>query len=139
MEPPRINEVTNLIYSLNLRKSVGHDNISPYYLRIASIILSPVLCYFIDNAFRLGVFPRSCKIAKITSLYKSEKTELFTNYRLISILTCFSKIFEKLIHERPLNFFEKHSVLTKQQYGFQANKPTTHAIIDTLTTRPTYD
>jgi len=39
MESPRVNEVTNLIYSLNLRKSVGHDNISPYFLRIASTIL----------------------------------------------------------------------------------------------------
>jgi len=98
-----------------LNKSVGHDNISPYYLRIAiaSTILSPVLCYFIDNAFRLEVFPRSCKIAKITPLFKSGKTELLTNYRPISILTCFSKMIEKLIHERLLNFFEKHSVLTK--------------------------
>jgi len=89
MEPPRINEVKNLIYSPNLRKSVGHDNTLPYYLRIASTILSPVLCYFIDNAFRLGVFPRSCKIAKIAPLYISGKTELLNNYRLISILNFF--------------------------------------------------
>ena len=34
MEPPRANEVKNLINSLNLRKSVGHDNISSFYLRI---------------------------------------------------------------------------------------------------------
>ena len=66
MEPPRVNEVINLINSLNLRKLVGHDNISPYFLQVASNILAPALCYFIENAFRLGIFPKSCKIAKIT-------------------------------------------------------------------------
>ena len=30
-DPPRINEVTNLINSLILRKAVGHDNIAPYF------------------------------------------------------------------------------------------------------------
>ena len=48
MEPPRVNEVINLINLLNLRKSVGHDNISPYFLRGASNILAPALCYFIE-------------------------------------------------------------------------------------------
>ena len=34
-DPPRINEVINLINSLNLSKAVGHDNIAPYFLRVA--------------------------------------------------------------------------------------------------------
>ena len=80
MEPPRVNEVKNLINSLNLRKSVGHDNISSYYLRIGSDILAPVLCYFIDNAFRLGIFSLSCKKAKIIPLFKTGKPNNLTNY-----------------------------------------------------------
>ena len=40
-----------MINSLNLNKSVGHDNLLPYFLRVASTILAPALCYFIDNAF----------------------------------------------------------------------------------------
>ena len=134
MEPPRVNEVKNLMNSLNLRKSVGHDNISSYYLRIASDILSPVLCYFIDNAFRLGIFQQNCKKAKIIPLYKTGKPNNLTNYRPISILTCFSKIIEKLIHKRLSSFFDKHSILAKTQYGFQAGKSTSHAILDVLTT-----
>ena len=75
MEPPRVNEAKNLMNSLNLRKSVGHDNISSYYLRIASDILSPVLCYFIDNAFRLGIFPQNCKKAQNYSIVQNRKTQ----------------------------------------------------------------
>ena len=91
------------------------------------------MCYFIDNAFRLGIFPQNCK-AKIIPLYKTGKPNNLTNYRPISILTCFSKIIEKLIHKRLSSFFDKHSILAKTQYGFQAGKSTSHAILDVLTT-----
>ena len=111
MEQPRVHEVKNLINSLNLRKSVGHDNISSIYLRIASDILASVLCHFIDNPCRLEIFPQSCKKAKIIPLVKTRKPNNLTDYRPISILTCFSKIIEKLIHKRLSSFFEKHLIL----------------------------
>ena len=111
----------NLIYSLNLSKAVGHDNIASYFLRVASKILVPALCYFFDNAIKFGVFPRNCKIAKIIPLFKARKKEV-TNYRPISILTCLSKILEKLFNTRLVSFFQKHSVIAETQYGFQNNK-----------------
>ena len=86
-----------MINSMNLNKSVGHDNLSPYFRSVASTILAPALCYFIDNAFQSGIFPQSCITAKIVPLFKSGDTQSFTNYWPISILTCFAKIFEKLI------------------------------------------
>ena len=134
MEPPKVNEVLNVINPLNLHKSVSHDKISSYFLRVASSNLAPVISFFIDIAFRIGIFPRSCKIARVIPLFKSGKTDNLTNYRPISILTGFSKIFEKLIHKRLTNFFQKHSVLVESQYGFQNNISTTHAILDVLTT-----
>ena len=104
---PRINEMINLINSLNLSKAVGHDNIAPYFLCVASNILAPALCYFFE--------------------------EDVNNYRPISILTCLSKICEKLIYTRLVSFFQKHSVIAETQYGFQNNKSTSHAILDVLT------
>ena len=92
------------------------------------------MCYFIDNAFRLGIFPQNCKKAKIIPLCKTGKPNNLTNYRPISILTCFSKIIEKLIHKRLSSVFDKHSIFAKTQYGFQAGKSTSHAILDVLTT-----
>ena len=131
-DPPRINEVINLINSLNLSKTVGQDNIAPHFLRVASNILAPALRYFFDNAIKFGVFPRNCKIAKIIPLFKAGKKEV-NNYRPISILTCLSKIFEKLIYTRLVSFFQKHSVIAETQYDFPNNKSTSHAILDVLT------
>ena len=113
---------------------MGHDNITSYFLRVASSYLAPAISFSIDNAFRIGIFPHSCKIAKVILLFKSGKTDNLTNYHPISILTCLSKIFEKLIHKRLTNFFQKHFVLVKSQYGFQSNMSTAHSILDVLTT-----
>jgi len=49
MAPPDVNEVLNSIILLNLHKSVGPDNVEPYFLHIAVSILAPILCNFIDN------------------------------------------------------------------------------------------
>ena len=51
-----------------------------------------------------------------------------TNYRPISILTCFSKIFEGLLYKRLNNFLNKHNIIINSQYGFQ-NK----AFVDVIT------
>ena len=133
LEPPSVNEVVVAINSLNFYKSFGHDDIPPFFLRTACCVLAPTLCYFVDNAFRLGIFQQSCKIAKIVPLFKTEKTEELTNYRPKSILTCFSKIFEKLIYSRLISFFQKNSVLHDSQYGFRNGMSTTHAVLDVLT------
>jgi len=59
---------------------------------------------------------------------------MHSNYRPISILTCFSKIFEKLIFSHFNNFFLKHKAIQGTQYGFQSNISTKHALLDVLTT-----
>ena len=133
LEPSRVNGVIVVINSLNFYKSFRHNDISPFFLRTACCVLAPTLCYFVDNAFRQGIFPRSCKIAKIVPLFKTWKTEELTNYRPISILTCFSEVFEKLIHSRLMSFFQKNSVLHDSQHGFRNSMSTTRAVLNVLT------
>ena len=42
-----------------------------------------------------GIFPEQLKIANVIPLYKNDDSMLFNNYRPVSILCVFSKIFEK--------------------------------------------
>ena len=65
----------------------------------------------IKLAFNNGTFPDNGKIAKIVPIYKSGKKKP-TNFRPISILTCFSKIFKKLKkYKKQFKFFENTKVL----------------------------
>ena len=126
-------EINNAISSLNINKSYGHDQIPKYFLRIASPVVTAFLHLFVQFSFTNGIFPKNCTIAKIIPIFKKGDRQSPTNYRPISILTCFSKIFEKLIHTRLTKFWTKYKVLTTTQYGIQSKLSTPHALLEVIT------
>ena len=71
-----------------------------------------------------GVFPDELKIAKVLPLFKSGDQTIFTNYRPISILPFLSKILEKLMYCRLINFIEKYNLLYCLQFGFRKHYST---------------
>ena len=130
---PNHSEIISTIFSINMNKAVDHDNLHLFFLRIASTAITPYLHSFIEYSFINGVFPDNCTIARIVPLFKNEKRNEPTNYRLTSILSCFSKIFEKIIYKSLISFLNTHNVIQKTQHGFQKNVSTNHAIIDVVT------
>ena len=55
---------------------------------------------------------------------------LFSNYRPISLLPFFSKILERLLHNRLYNFLTEHNILSMNQFGFRKNYSTFLALMD---------
>ena len=54
------------------------------------------------------------------------------NYRPISLLSVFNRIFEKLMYKRLKSFLNKNDMFFSSQYGFRENCSTQHAILDIL-------
>lgn len=82
-----------------------------------------------DRYLSVGVFPDKLKIAKVCPIYKAgEKTEL-SNYRPISLLSSFAKIFEKVIASRLLAFIDEHNLFSSSQFGFRKNHSTYMALL----------
>ena len=73
-------------------------------------------------------FPNDLKVARVNPIHKSGQHDLIDNYRPISTLPVFSKVFEKLTYKRMENFIHKHKILTPCQFCFS----TTYAIIRLL-------
>ena len=69
------------------------------------------------------------KFAKITPLHKKESKLDFHNYRPISLLSIYSKIFEKLIYSRVYAYLVKYNLISAKQFGFRSNHSCNHAII----------
>ena len=134
LKSPSTTEISNVILSLNTNKAVGHDDISAYFLKVASTIIAPYLQCFFEFSFINGIFPENCSLAKIIPLHKKGNKTNPSNYRPISILTCFSKILERLKYNRFLEFFKKYNVIHKSQYGFQKHIAPSHACLDIVTT-----
>ena len=77
-----------------------------------------------------GIFPDCYKIAQVIPLFKGGDKEDSNCYRPISLLPTISKIFEKLLASRLINFFTKYKVLSKDQFGFRAKFSMEYAIVD---------
>ena len=69
-------------------------------------------------------------IARVITLYKAKKKDLFTNYRSVSLLPQFSKILEKIYYSRLDKFISKHDILSNSQYGFRQIMSTNLALLE---------
>ena len=118
-------EVSSIILSLNQSKSVGPNSIPIRLLKILNSEISNPLAMIINESFSSRIFPDKLKIAKGS---RSDKN----NYRAISVLSVFSKIFEKLMHKRLFNYLERLRILHELQFGFRETFSTSHALISLI-------
>ena len=77
-----------------------------------------------------GIFPDTLKIASIIPLHKGGVRNDPTNYRPISLLSIFAKLFEKVIKHRLVTFLDVNNIITDNQFGFRKSHSTELAVID---------
>jgi hypothetical protein len=68
-----------------------------------------------------GTFPTRLKYAILKPLLKKEGKENVANYRPISLLTLFSKVFEKIIYDTLLKHIKTNNILAVEQFGFRTS------------------
>ena len=119
------NEVMDIISELDNNKS---SDIPVRIIKKASHVISPILSNHFNLLMNDGVFPDVLKVGKVTPIYKKEDPESLENYRPISTLPVFGKIFEKIIYTRLYNFLQSQNTLHENQFGFRQNHSTSHAL-----------
>ena len=112
-------DTSKLINSMKNKDSTGHDGISVKLLKFLSPALIPSLTLIINQSLLTGIFPDQLKIAKVIPLYKKENPEIVDNYRPVSLLNAFSKVFERAAYNQLYNYFKTNNLFYKNQYGFR--------------------
>ena len=86
--------ISKLIDNLKNKASYGHDNISNILIKRAKEILIEPLTLLVNQMLKSGHFPLELKLSRVKPLFKKCDHSEFSNYRPISLLPSFSKIFE---------------------------------------------
>ena len=123
--PTEINEIIN-----NFKNKTTSDT-AIIALKAANRIhsFSDVISNIVNTSFHEGIVPAQLKLAKVVPIHKSGKRTDATNYRPISLLSAFSKIYERAMHTRLENFVNSSNTLHEHQYGFRKQRSCEHALV----------
>ena len=130
LKPIDETDVLEELLKLNHRKSAGPDELSPKLVKMCSYTLYRPLAYIFNMSITSGKYPKDYKVAKIIPLYKAEKHCDPSNYRPISLLNCFDKIFEKLINRQLKDYLKRFDLLYEYQYAFREGFSTDLALLE---------
>ena len=123
-----VNEVLRIISGLK-HTSPGWDGINSGCIKSNSNSLAVPLTHIINLSLNQGMFPTSMKIAKVIPLFKNDDCTKINNYRPVSVLPVLSKVFEKIMYRRILDFINKNNILYQFQFGFREKYNTSFALL----------
>jgi len=123
-------EIKNLIKKLPSQKAPGSDNIQNIVLKHLTNKAIVQLMYIINAIFRLSHFPIHWKKGCIIPILKSGKNSTDpSNYRPISLLPTISKLLEKIILKRFVDFEKRNNILIDEQFGFREGHSTVQQLV----------
>ena len=101
-----------------------------YNLVLKRISTITSLANFCNAFMSSGTFPNFLKTGIVSPVYNKRNPQQFDNYRPISTLSIFSKLFEKLINKRIYSFLIAKNMVYEyeKQFEFRKNHSTSHAI-----------
>lgn len=126
--PTSAQEIEDIVKNLKSTYCCGQDEIPVCVIKSCIPHIKEVLSYIINNSLHYGIFPEQLKLALIKPVHKSGNPELKENYRPISLLNSFSKIFESAMCKRLVNFLTDCDIFDKSQHGYLRGRSTQTAI-----------
>ena len=117
-----LDEITKEIKRLDAKKFCQDTVIHTKVIKNNSDIFADFFFLNLNNCIASSVFPSNFKNAEITPVYKKDSKNTESNYRLVSILSNISKIYEKCT-------FPKSQITSKrycQDINLVFKKDTTH-------------
>ena len=116
------NQVKGAIKKLSKCNSVGDDEV-PYFLIFdcAEILADPLTAIF-NRSVNTCEFPSIWKIGRVVPIHKSGDKSLISNYRPISLLSCFAKVYERLLFDQIFPQIKQY--LSPLQHGFYPKRST---------------
>ena len=99
-----VSDVNSIILNLNTKKSSGPDHIPLRIIRSSANIIDTHLTYIINRDIENNRYSEDAKMALVRPIYKKGDSGKLKNYRPISLLNGFSKIYERFLYDNLFDF-----------------------------------
>ena len=113
-------EVAGAINRLKSKRSMGSDCIPSYVIKGCGDSLVKPILHLINTSLSQGKFPQKLKVAKVCPVPKVPNTDNICDFRPISVINVFGKIFESILYARIYDHIRPW--LSSSQYGFQKGR-----------------
>ena len=108
--------VEKALKRLDPLKGAGSDGLpSAFVVKCSEVVAEPLYIIY-NKSLSTGCFPSAWKEALVVPVYKSGDRSNVNNYRPVSILPIFGKVFESIIY--PIVFWHVKHILLPEQHGF---------------------
>lgn len=121
-------EITKIIQNLKADSAGGWDNIPARVIKSNADILAQPITKLCNLCLTQGTFPDVFKRAIIHPVHKGGDRDSVINYRPISLLPILSKILEKVINARLIDYLTANNILSSNQFGFRSKMSTEEAV-----------
>ena len=117
--------VKRVITNLDSSEASSPDCIAVVVSKNCEPELSFILADLSNICLKESGFPDGWKVSSVVPVFKNvEERSTAKNYHPVSLLSVFSKVFEKLVNNRIVNHLEKCGLFSDFQYGFRSSRPT---------------
>lgn len=116
-----------IVNTLKPSKSVGFDDIQTNIIKKSIHLIATPLLHAINLSLAQGIFPEELKKSVVKPLFKTGDKSKTENYRPITLVPIFSKIYERVMFSRLEKFLNKNNVIAEEQNGFRKKRSTSLA------------
>ena len=109
--------IRKILCNLDINKAKGPDGLPPLLFKQTESTIAKSITELFTSCKRLGVFPTSWKVSRVSPINKKGNKTAVENYRPVTILDIRSKVFEKPLFDAIYQHVEP--LLTSAQFGFR--------------------
>ena len=97
-------------------------------MKMAKVALAPIFTKSYNKCLQQKCFPDNFKVGLVIPIPKTLAPKELGEFPRITLLNLFSKVFEKVLKSKFMDFIGKYNILAPEQFGFTTNSFTELAI-----------
>lgn len=125
-------DVYKRLLHVESKNNTTPDGIPYIFIKNTAEALTFPVSHIFRYSMMSGTVPDLWKLSYVLPLHKKGERDSVKNYRPISLLSSLGKVFESIICEKLVAFFEENNILPPEQHGFRKGKSVNTQLLETL-------